>query len=247
MENNFWAIIFFVNVKMRAKSLSLTWKKWTRLSHRDIVKKGDFMCKLKLKGGYFCMSLPEDSRKYVGFYRQGNLYHFFCLWIGLAPAPYIFTKLLKVQVQVAFLHWVGTLIIIYLEDMLILSKSSWYIKQAISSKGNSSLQGYNNPSNAGVGFCDTWYESLTYLWNCMNQNISSELRNYSKVIPKAYLCYMGIVFDVLISFKLQWFVFSICDPDSNLCNSLFIHKLLISCTDFIKAIGYLSVFAFLLY
>ena len=123
MENNFRGIIFFVNVKMRAKHLSLTWKKWTSLSHRDIVKKGDFTCKLKLKGGYFCMSLPEDSRKYVRFYWQGNLYQFFCLCFGLAPAPYIFTKLLKVKVQVAFLHRVGTLIIIYLEDMLILSKS----------------------------------------------------------------------------------------------------------------------------
>lgn len=201
----------------------------------------------------------EEGRFYVQVKTQGRIF----LHVPARGFKEICQVLLARQsISVLLpLFWSGTSTVYFYqtfesESTSSLSSSSRYSNHNIPgghanfkqvSRGNSSLQGYNNPSNAGVGFCDTWYESLAYLWNCMNQNISSELRNYSKVIPKAYLCYMGIVFDVLISFKLQWFVFSICDPDSNLCNSLFIHKLLISCTDLIKAIGYLSVFAFLLY
>ena len=74
------------------------------------------MMKLDLKDAYFCIPLAENAKKYVRFYWKGNVYQFLCLCFGLSPAPYIFTKRLKVPM--AFLRCLGTLIIIYLGDML---------------------------------------------------------------------------------------------------------------------------------
>ena len=76
------------------------------------------MCKLDLKHGYFCILLAEESKKFVRFYWKGDLYQFLCLCFGLAPAPYVFKKLLKIPN--AFLQRIGTLIIIHLDDMLLI-------------------------------------------------------------------------------------------------------------------------------
>lgn len=54
-------------------------------------------------------------------YWQGNLHQFICHCFDLSPTLYIFTKHLKVLV--AFLRRLGTLIIIYLNYMLIIAKS----------------------------------------------------------------------------------------------------------------------------
>ena len=63
---------------------------------RDILKQGNLMWKLVLKDAYFCIPLVEESKKFVIFYWKADLYQFMCLCFGLAPAPYIFTKLLKI-------------------------------------------------------------------------------------------------------------------------------------------------------
>ena len=36
-------------------------------SLRDILKQGDFLCKLDLKAAYFCISFAEESKKFVRF------------------------------------------------------------------------------------------------------------------------------------------------------------------------------------
>ena len=86
-------------------------------SLRDILKQGDFICKLDLKDAYFCITLAEELKKFVRCYWEGELYQFLCLCFGLAPVPYIFIKSLKIPI--AFLRRIGTLIIIYLYDMLL--------------------------------------------------------------------------------------------------------------------------------
>ena len=83
---------------------------------RNILKKGDYMCKLDLKDAYFSVPLNPASRKFVWFLWSGKLYEFLCLCFGLGPAPRIFTKLHKVAV----LHRLNILIIIYLDDMLLI-------------------------------------------------------------------------------------------------------------------------------
>ena len=75
-------------------------------SLRDILKKGDFMCKLDLKDAYFCIPFAEELEKFMRFYRERDLYQFLCLCFGLASAHYIFKKLLKILI--AFLRRIGT-------------------------------------------------------------------------------------------------------------------------------------------
>ena len=89
---------------------------------RDIVKQGNFICKLDLKDGYFCIPLAEESKKFVRFYWKGDPYQFLCLCFGLAPASYVFNKLSKIPI--AFLRRRGTLIITYLDDMLLIGRTA---------------------------------------------------------------------------------------------------------------------------
>ena len=89
-------------------------------SINNILNKVIFMCKLEMKDVYFSIPLSDDVNKYLRFYWQGNVYQFIFLCFSLSPAPYIFTKLLKVPLN--FLLRLGT-VIIYLDDMLILGKS----------------------------------------------------------------------------------------------------------------------------
>ena len=85
---------------------------------RNILKKGDYMCKVDLKD--VCLSVPlnPSSRKFVPFLWSGKLYEFLCLCFGLGPALNVFTKLLKIQVSV--LGRLNILIKIYLDDMLLI-------------------------------------------------------------------------------------------------------------------------------
>ena len=77
------------------------------------------MCKLDLKDAYFSVPLDRNSRKFVRFQWKGTLYEFICLCFGLGPAPRVFTKLLKIPISL--LRKINIRVIIYLDDMLILS------------------------------------------------------------------------------------------------------------------------------
>lgn len=89
---------------------------------RDILKQGDFICKLNLKDAYFGMPLAKELKKFVRFHWEGELYQFLCLCFVLSPAPYIFTKLLKIPI--AFLWRIDTLIIIYLDNMFLMGRTA---------------------------------------------------------------------------------------------------------------------------
>ena len=52
----------------------------------------------------------------------GGPSQFLCLCFGLTPAPYVFTKLLKIPI--GFLWRIGPLIIIYLDDMLLIGRTA---------------------------------------------------------------------------------------------------------------------------
>ena len=53
-------------------------KKEGLMNVKNILRKGDFICKLDLQNAYFAITLSPKSRKYVRF-RKGNLYGFLCL------------------------------------------------------------------------------------------------------------------------------------------------------------------------
>ena len=85
---------------------------------KHLLRQGDLMVKIDLKDAYFTVPLAENSRKYIRFLWEGNLYEFLCLTFGLGPAPRIFTKLLKVPIS--FLRRLKIRLIIYIDDILIM-------------------------------------------------------------------------------------------------------------------------------
>lgn len=88
---------------------------------KDMLKEGDYMCKIDLKDAYFSVLLHKDFRKYLRFHWKGNLFEFLCLCFDLGPAPRIFTKLLKVPI--AILRRLKIRLVIYLDDMLLMGLS----------------------------------------------------------------------------------------------------------------------------
>ena len=88
---------------------------------KNILKEGDWMCKLDLRDAYFSVPLNPKSRKLVRFTWKGVLYEFLCLGFGLSPAPRIFTKLMKIPIII--LRKLGIRLVIYLDDMLLMASS----------------------------------------------------------------------------------------------------------------------------
>ncbi|KAI9554908.1 reverse transcriptase [Daphnia sinensis] len=73
-----------------------------------LLRQGDEMVKLDLEDAY--LTIPRD-----------RIFEFSCLAFGLAPAPRVFTKLLKVVMAV--LRKEGIRLVIYLDDILIMNAS----------------------------------------------------------------------------------------------------------------------------
>ena len=82
-------------------------------SLRDILKQGDLMCKLDLKDG--------KAEEICEILQGGGSISILCLCFGLAPVFSAFAKLLKIPI--VCLRRVGTLIIIYLDDMLLIERT----------------------------------------------------------------------------------------------------------------------------
>jgi len=79
------------------------------------------MIKIDLKDAYFSIPLFQESKKFVRFAWEGNIYEFQCLMFGLGPAPRIFSKLLKVPMSV--LRKLNIRLLIYLDDILLVCHS----------------------------------------------------------------------------------------------------------------------------
>ena len=67
---------------------------------KEILKEGDFLCKVDLKHAYFVVPLNEESQNFVYFQWKGKLYQFVCLCFSLALIPIVFMKLMKISVAV---------------------------------------------------------------------------------------------------------------------------------------------------
>ncbi|KZS19204.1 Uncharacterized protein APZ42_014437, partial [Daphnia magna] len=90
-------------------------------SARFLLRKGDWMVKLDLKDAYLTIPVHPSHQKFLRFKWKGRIFQFKCLAFGLAPAPRIFTKILKAVM--GFLRKQGMRLIIYLDDILILNRS----------------------------------------------------------------------------------------------------------------------------
>ena len=86
------------------------------------------MCYLDPKYAYFCIPLAEELKKFMRFHWEGT-YINSCVYDGLAPAPYVFTKLFKVPI--GFLRTIGTLVMSYLDDMLLIGRRAEDVQMCI--------------------------------------------------------------------------------------------------------------------
>lgn len=87
-----------------------------------LMTQGCFMATVDLKDAYFLVPINQQSKKYLRFKFQGEIYEFQCLPFGLSLAPYVFTKLLKPVVS--FLRNKELLLAIYLDDLICIGDSS---------------------------------------------------------------------------------------------------------------------------
>ena len=90
-------------------------------SLKTLLQKNEYMCKLDLKDVYLYVPLSRADRKRVMFRWKGTLYQFLCLYFCVAPAPYVFTKLLKIPM--VLVRMIGIRIVIYLDNMLIIGRT----------------------------------------------------------------------------------------------------------------------------
>lgn len=86
-----------------------------------LLSQGSFMGTIDLKDAYFLVPIHADSRKYLRFIFDNQLYEFKCLPFGLATSPFVFTKIMKPVV--GYLRSRGLVSNIYLDDLLCLGES----------------------------------------------------------------------------------------------------------------------------
>jgi hypothetical protein len=90
----------------------------TLITALNMVYQDCWFLSLDFTDAYYTISVNPESRKYLRFEFEGQLYEFTCLPNGLKPAPRLFTKLLKVPL--AHMRKVkGTQITAYLDDTLL--------------------------------------------------------------------------------------------------------------------------------
>jgi hypothetical protein len=64
---------------------------------RHTLRKGDWLAKLDLKDAYLTVQVFEGHRKFLRFVWRESCYELVALPFGSNPAPWAFTKLLKVS------------------------------------------------------------------------------------------------------------------------------------------------------
>ena len=76
---------------------------------------------IDLKDAYFAIPIREESRKFLSFSMADKNYQFTCLPFGLASAPWVFTKTLRLVVALS--RELGVRLVIYIDDMLVMVES----------------------------------------------------------------------------------------------------------------------------
>lgn len=87
----------------------------------ELVEKGDWFVKIDLKDAYFSIPIAQSDQAFLAFDWEDSTYAFQVLPFGLCSAPRVFTKMMRPVVE--FLRSHGVRLIVYLDDMLIMSSS----------------------------------------------------------------------------------------------------------------------------
>ena len=103
--------------------------KFSFLMVKELVRPQDWLVKVDLKDAYFWVPIHLDHHRYLQLHWQDQTYQFCCLPFGLYCALRVFTKLMKPVV--AFLRERGMRLIIYLDEMLVVSKSQEEVRECV--------------------------------------------------------------------------------------------------------------------
>ena len=93
----------------------------TASSIRDSIHQGDWATSIDLKDAYFHILVHPKDRKWLRFVWHDKIYQFKALPFGLAPAPWVFTKITRELCIHA--REAGIRLRVYLDDWLILASS----------------------------------------------------------------------------------------------------------------------------
>ncbi|XP_076450421.1 uncharacterized protein LOC143286671 [Babylonia areolata] len=93
----------------------------TPTSIRDSIRQGDWAFSIDLTDAYFHILIHPRDRKWLRFSWDGKSFQFRALPFGLAPAPWVFTRVVR-ELCLA-LRSKGIRLRVYLDDWLILAES----------------------------------------------------------------------------------------------------------------------------
>ena len=88
---------------------------------KGVLQKDDWLIKLDLKDAYLTIPIAQTQRPLLRFSWHKEMWEFKVLPFGLSSAPWVFTKVTKPISSV--LRKLGIRLILYLDDMLIMSQS----------------------------------------------------------------------------------------------------------------------------
>lgn len=88
---------------------------------KGVLQKDDWLIKLDLKDAYLTIPIAQTQRPLLRFSWDKEMWEFKVLPFGLSSAPWVFTKVTKPISSV--LRRLGIRLILYLDDMLIMSQS----------------------------------------------------------------------------------------------------------------------------
>ncbi|XP_053309715.1 uncharacterized protein LOC128471763 [Spea bombifrons] len=88
---------------------------------RDLILPEDWLTKIDLQDAYLTVPIHVPHQRFLQFQWKNVKYQFTCLPFGLTSAPWCFTKLMKPVISL--LRSRGIRLIIYLDDILIMSQS----------------------------------------------------------------------------------------------------------------------------
>ena len=88
---------------------------------KDTLQQGDWLIKIDLKDAFLSVPLRQTMGRLARFSWRGNLYQCLTLMFGMAPAPRLFTKLMKVPMSV--LRRLHIRLVIYIDDMLLMAQT----------------------------------------------------------------------------------------------------------------------------
>ena len=100
----------------------------------SLLSEGDFMASVDLRDAYYTVPIHTESRKYLRFVWQGQLWQFKTLPNGLSSAPRLFTKLLKPVF--ACLRQSKHKVVGYLDDTIIIGKTKSRTLESVDSYYN---------------------------------------------------------------------------------------------------------------